>query len=163
MNTRTLPSLFVSHGSPMLALEPGAAGAFMQALGPAIDQTFGRPRAVVVASAHSLIEEPPRSRATEVAFGAAGRLMREPALLAAPRHHTVHDFGGWVLIEGTGPYEEQRDVLLGITHALRSARDSIDDKSSALGWYFNVTLATLCGAAREGWGDKCPLPAPDVR
>ena len=73
--TRTLPSLFVSHGSPMLALEPGAAGAFMQALGPAIDAAFGRPRAVVVASAHSLT--------------------REPTLLAAPRHDTVHDFGGF--------------------------------------------------------------------
>jgi 4,5-DOPA dioxygenase extradiol len=59
----------------MLALEPGAAGAFMQALGPAIDGAFGRPRAVVVASAHSLT--------------------REPVLLAAPRHATVHDFGGF--------------------------------------------------------------------
>ncbi len=75
MSTRTLPSLFVSHGSPMLALEPGAAGAFMQRLGPAIDAAFGRPRAMVVASAHSLT--------------------REPVLLAAPRHETVHDFGGF--------------------------------------------------------------------
>jgi 4,5-DOPA dioxygenase extradiol len=75
MATSTLPSLFISHGSPMLALEPGAAGAFMQALGPAIDAAFGRPRAIVVASAHSL--------------------MREPALLAAPHHGTVHDFGGF--------------------------------------------------------------------
>ena len=75
MDPRTLPSLFVSHGSPMLALEPGAAGAFMQALGPAIDAAFGRPRAVVVASAHSLT--------------------REPVLMAAPRHQTVHDFGGF--------------------------------------------------------------------
>jgi 4,5-DOPA dioxygenase extradiol len=75
MDTRTTPSLFVSHGSPMLALEPGAAGAFMQTLGPAIDHAFGRPRAVVVASAHSLT--------------------REPVLLAAPRHQTVHDFGGF--------------------------------------------------------------------
>jgi 4,5-DOPA dioxygenase extradiol len=59
----------------MLALEPGTAGGFMQALGPAIDNAFGRPRAVVVASAHSLT--------------------REPVLLAAPRHETVHDFGGF--------------------------------------------------------------------
>lgn len=75
MDTRTLPSLFVSHGSPMIALEPGTAGAFMRDLGPAIDAAFGRPRAVLVASAHSLT--------------------REPALLAAPRHDTVHDFGGF--------------------------------------------------------------------
>src|SRR5829696_7919621 len=71
----TLPSIFVSHGSPMIALQPGAAGAFMQRLGPAIDAAFGRPRAIVVASAHSLA--------------------REPVLMAAPRHTTVHDFGGF--------------------------------------------------------------------
>jgi 4,5-DOPA dioxygenase extradiol len=75
MPDSSLPSLFVSHGSPMLALEPGVAGAFMQQLGPAIDAACGRPRALIVASAHSLT--------------------REPALLAAPRHHTVHDFGGF--------------------------------------------------------------------
>jgi 4,5-DOPA dioxygenase extradiol len=75
MTRRTLPSLFVSHGSPMLALEPGSAGAFMQQLGPAIDAAFARPSAIVVASAHSLT--------------------REPALLAAERHTTVHDFGGF--------------------------------------------------------------------
>src|SRR5262245_37521939 len=69
-----LPSLFISHGSPMLALEPGVAGAFMQRLGAVIDAAFQRPRAIVVASAHSLT--------------------REPALLAATRHDTVHDFGG---------------------------------------------------------------------
>jgi 4,5-DOPA dioxygenase extradiol len=75
MSHPALPSLFVSHGSPMLALEPGAAGAFMRELGPALDEAFGRPRAIVVASAHSLT--------------------REPALLAAERHETVHDFGGF--------------------------------------------------------------------
>jgi len=70
-----LPSLFLSHGSPMIALQPGAAGAFMQRLGPALDAAFGRPRAIVVASAHSLA--------------------REPMLMAAPQHTTVHDFGGF--------------------------------------------------------------------
>jgi 4,5-DOPA dioxygenase extradiol len=59
----------------MIALEPGAAGAFMRELGPALDAAFGRPRAIVVVSAHSLT--------------------REPALLAAERHDTVHDFGGF--------------------------------------------------------------------
>lgn len=43
-----LPSLFISHGSPMLALDPGASG-------PALAQLVARlprPRAVVVVSAH---------------------------------------------------------------------------------------------------------------
>ncbi|HEY0857551.1 MAG TPA: class III extradiol ring-cleavage dioxygenase [Albitalea sp.] len=71
----TLPSIFVSHGSPMIALEPGAAGAFLQRLGPAIDAAFGRPRAIVAVSAHT----------------AGG----EPVLLAAARHQAVHDFGGF--------------------------------------------------------------------
>jgi 4,5-DOPA dioxygenase extradiol len=70
-----IPPLFISHGSPMTALEPREAGAFMQRLGPAIDATFGRPKAIIVASAHSLT--------------------REPVLLAAPRHEAVYDFGGF--------------------------------------------------------------------
>ena len=74
-NTSTLPSIFVSHGSPMIALEPGAAGAFMQRLGPAIDAAFGRPRAILAISAHTLA--------------------RTPVLLAAARHSAVYDFGGF--------------------------------------------------------------------
>ena len=74
MNT-LLPTLYLSHGSPMTALEPGAAGAFLQRLGPAIDARFGRPRAVLAISAHTLV--------------------REPVLLAAPRHAAVYDFGGF--------------------------------------------------------------------
>ncbi|MCW5632238.1 MAG: dioxygenase [Rubrivivax sp.] len=70
-----VPPIFISHGSPMTALEPREAGAFMQRLGPAIERAFGRPRAIVAVSAHSLT--------------------REPALLAAPRHAAVHDFGGF--------------------------------------------------------------------
>jgi 4,5-DOPA dioxygenase extradiol len=73
--THTMPTLFVSHGSPMIAIEPVAAGAFLQRLGPAIDRAFGRPRAIVAVSAHSVA--------------------REPVLLAADAHHTVHDFGGF--------------------------------------------------------------------
>lgn len=59
----------------MTALEPREAGRFMQVLGPTIDATFGRPRAVLAVSAHSLA--------------------REPVLLAAPRHEAVYDFGGF--------------------------------------------------------------------
>jgi 4,5-DOPA dioxygenase extradiol len=70
-----LPSLYVSHGSPMIALEPGATGAFFARLGPAIDRSFGRPRAVLAVSAHLL--------------------MRDNVLLGARRHEAVHDFGGF--------------------------------------------------------------------
>ena len=43
-----LPSVFVSHGSPMHALEPGAAGEAWRALG----RRLGKPQAIVIASAH---------------------------------------------------------------------------------------------------------------
>ncbi|MCP5271301.1 MAG: dioxygenase [Burkholderiaceae bacterium] len=71
----TLPALFISHGSPMTALEPGAAGAFMQRLGPAIDRAFGRPTAVLAVSAHTLA--------------------RQHVLLAGARQEAVYDFGGF--------------------------------------------------------------------
>lgn len=67
--------IFLSHGSPMTALEPGVAGPFWQALGARIDATVGRPRAILAVSAHTLT--------------------REPVLLAAARHGTVHDFSGF--------------------------------------------------------------------
>lgn len=75
MDPNRLPALFVSHGSPMTALEPGAAGAFMKALGPRIEATFGRPTAIVAVSAHTAA--------------------RAPVLLAADRHEAVYDFGGF--------------------------------------------------------------------
>jgi 4,5-DOPA dioxygenase extradiol len=79
LNTPSLPlvapSLYISHGSPMTALEPGAAGAFWTRLGPVITQTFGRPRAILAISAHSLT--------------------REPVLLAGAQQHAVYDFGGF--------------------------------------------------------------------
>ena len=66
-----LPSLFISHGSPMTALHPGAVGERLAALAA----TLPRPRAIVLLSAHWLT---PR---TEVG--------------AHPRPPTVHDFGGF--------------------------------------------------------------------
>ncbi|MFL6660659.1 MAG: dioxygenase [Rhizobacter sp.] len=72
---QAIPPLFVSHGSPMIALEPGAAGAFMQRLGPLLDATFGRPKAIVSISAHTAA--------------------RTPVLLAGPRHEAIYDFGGF--------------------------------------------------------------------
>ena len=66
-----LPTLFISHGSPMLALEPGRLGPLLGELG----RRLPRPRAVLVLSPHWL------SAQREVLSGA------QPA--------TVHDFGGF--------------------------------------------------------------------
>lgn len=67
----TLPSLFVTHGAPTFATEPGLAGAQLRALG----RTLGRPQAIVVVSPHWM------TRGVEIT--------------ASPRPETVHDFGGF--------------------------------------------------------------------
>ena len=66
-----LPSLYISHGSPMLALEPGASGPALARLASELPQ----PKAILVVSAHW------ESR----------RLL----LTAAERPETWHDFGGF--------------------------------------------------------------------
>lgn len=66
-----LPSLYISHGSPMLALEPGASGPALARLA----SELLRPQAILVVSAHW------ESR----------RLL----LTAAERPETWHDFGGF--------------------------------------------------------------------
>ncbi len=65
------PSVFVSHGAPTFALEPGLAGAGLTALGRALP----RPAAVLVLSPHWM---------TPV-----------PRVTTAGRPQTVHDFGGF--------------------------------------------------------------------
>jgi 4,5-DOPA dioxygenase extradiol len=67
----TLPSLFISHGAPTFAIEPGLAGAQLRALGRAL----GKPKAVVVVSPHWM------TRGVEIT--------------AAAQPETVHDFGGF--------------------------------------------------------------------
>ncbi len=47
-----LPSFFVSHGAPTLPLSDAAAKTFLEGLGATIDAKHGRPRAIVVVSAH---------------------------------------------------------------------------------------------------------------
>lgn len=66
-----LPSLFLSHGSPMMALEDSRARRFLGDLGAEL----GRPDAILIASAHW--------EAHELAFTTAERLP------------TIHDFGGF--------------------------------------------------------------------
>lgn len=67
-----LPTIFVSHGSPMLALQDSPARRFLQGLGLSLP----RPRAIVVVSAH-----------WETSGAPAVSLAAQPA--------TIHDFGGF--------------------------------------------------------------------
>ncbi|MDG9924531.1 MULTISPECIES: class III extradiol ring-cleavage dioxygenase [unclassified Pseudomonas] len=66
-----LPALFISHGSPMLALEPGASGPALVRLAAELP----RPRAILVVSAHW--------ESDELLIGSSA----QPA--------TWHDFGGF--------------------------------------------------------------------
>ena len=63
-----LPSVFISHGSPMHALQPGAAGEAWKALA----RRLPRPKAIVIASAH-----------WETNL---------PMLTGSDKPHTIHDF-----------------------------------------------------------------------
>lgn len=66
-----LPSLFVSHGAPSFALEPGLAGPRLTALGHALP----RPDAVLVVSPHWMTPA--------------------PRVGTSLRPDTIHDFGGF--------------------------------------------------------------------
>jgi 4,5-DOPA dioxygenase extradiol len=66
-----LPTVFISHGSPMHALEAGASGKAWAALGARLP----RPRALLIASAHWEAEQ--------------------PTLGGAERPATIHDFYGF--------------------------------------------------------------------
>ena len=66
------PSLFISHGSPMLAIEDSPARRFLLSLG----KTLTRPKAIIVVSAH-----------WETVGGVAVSLAAQP--------ETIHDFGGF--------------------------------------------------------------------
>ena len=68
----SLPTLFISHGSPMLAIEDSPAHRFLLELG----KTLPRPKAIIVASAH-----------WESMGGLAVNLASHP--------ETIHDFGGF--------------------------------------------------------------------
>jgi 4,5-DOPA dioxygenase extradiol len=66
-----LPSLYISHGSPMTALHPGLVRMRLAELAAQLP----RPRAIVMASAHWLT--------------------RQPVVGAHPQPPTIHDFGGF--------------------------------------------------------------------
>jgi 4,5-DOPA dioxygenase extradiol len=92
MHTHPLPPLYLSHGSPMIAVETSPASQFLDRLGSAIDRTFGRPRAAVVVSPHSAT--------------------RQPMVLAGARHEAIHDFGGFPAELYAQRYDVRGDPVL---------------------------------------------------
>lgn len=67
-----LPTLFISHGSPMLAIQESPAHRFLLGLGKALP----KPKAIVIASAH-------------------WESIGEPVISTAEKPETIHDFGGF--------------------------------------------------------------------
>src|SRR5262245_53887380 len=67
----TMPTVFISHGAPMLAIEPRETGAVLAALG----RSLTRPKGIVMVSAHWET--------------------RGPMVSTAEEPETIHDFGGF--------------------------------------------------------------------
>ena len=71
MANEALPTVFVSHGAPTLALDPGETGVAWRKLA----RELARPAAIICVSAHWMTDE--------------------PALSAPPKNETIHDFYGF--------------------------------------------------------------------
>jgi 4,5-DOPA dioxygenase extradiol len=99
-----MPTLFISHGSPMLAVVDSAARRFLKDLGPRLPA----PTAVVVVSAHY---DAPTTEVT-----------------AALRPETIHDFGGFpdelyrLRYPASGDPDLARDIVARLTAAALPAR-----------------------------------------
>ncbi len=94
-----LPSLFVSHGAPSFALEPGIAGPRLTELGLALP----RPAAVLVVSPHWMTPA--------------------PRVSTSSRPDTIHDFGGFApeLYQITYPVEGHLATARRTVEVLRAA------------------------------------------
>lgn len=68
---QSLPTLFISHGAPTFAIDPGLAGERLTALG----RQLPRPQAIVVVSPHWMT--------------------KQAQVTLSPRPETIHDFGGF--------------------------------------------------------------------
>ena len=71
----TLPSLFVSHGAPLFAVDAGTTGPALQAWGQALRAQYPQLRGIVIMSPHWMA--------------------RMPAVMTGERPATWHDFGGF--------------------------------------------------------------------
>jgi 4,5-DOPA dioxygenase extradiol len=100
INHSMLPSVFVPHGSPTFALDPGEAGIRLAEAAAALPR---RPRAIVVASAHWDTSSP---------------------MVGAARHpQTIHDFWGFPepLYDLRYPAPGAPDVATTVVDLLRAA------------------------------------------
>jgi 4,5-DOPA dioxygenase extradiol len=106
--TTLLPSLFVSHGAPTFALEPGPAGCALHALGALLP----RPRAVLVLSPHWI------TAGLEIGTN--------------PQPPTIHDFGGFpdalyrLRYPAAGAPHVAQEVMAQLTRAGLAARANPD-------------------------------------
>lgn len=93
------PTLFISHGSPTFALDPGIAGPALTSLG----HTLPRPKAVLIVSPHWTT--------------------REPRVATSPCPQTIHDFGGFppALYQLQYPAPGAPDVAQRTIEVLRAA------------------------------------------
>lgn len=93
------PSLFISHGSPAFAIDPGTAGPALSALGAQLPH----PKAVLVVSPHWMT--------------------REPRVATTPAPRTIHDFGGFpeALYRLSYPAPGAPDVAQRAIEVLRAA------------------------------------------
>ena len=93
------PTLFISHGSPMLAIEPSPAREFLSEFG----KNLAKPDAIVIASAHF---------ETEI-----------PAVVTDAKPDMIYDFGGFpdALYQIVYPAPGQPDVAMKVAHLVHDA------------------------------------------
>lgn len=109
MHTTTFPGIFVSHGAPTLLMEDVPARHFLAGYG----RRLGKPRAVIVISAHDLASA--------------------SVVSTAPRHHAVHDFRGFPQALYEMDYTPPGDAPLAQTVAarLRAAGIVVEEATNA--------------------------------
>lgn len=138
-----LPSLFLSHGSPMMALEPSPARNFLAGLGPLLP----RPHAILVVSAHH-----------DAAYQ-GGRA----TVTASPAPPTIHDFGGFPDELFAMRYPAPGDPALAARVAELTNNFVIPAAGGMAGETFHVTADAARGLDHGAWVPLSLIyPAADI-